>query len=379
MANALATGLMPDDKFLQTGLSSGMSATAGIHSSKPKPVPEEQAGKNILPVDYVPTSSTRLDIPTAKGTPVKVAPISIGAWPWGDKGTFHWSEDQLPEIKAAWKKLYDAGLTFIDTASAYGNGRSEEIVGELVRGLPRDSYVIQTKYLSLPTALNSYTHPVDAVVQECKKSLQRLGLEYMDIYLIHGHIHPQSIGKVAEGLAKCVEQGLTKAVGVANYSNDDVLKMKAELAKYNVPLATQQVEFSILRRLPELEGEIDLCQKNGIIFQSYSSLAQARLGGDYSPSNPPPKSYKFSNYAMEDIQSTLDVVKSIADKRGKSMASVALNYNISKGALPVVGIRTQKQAQDTIDALGWRLTQEEITAIDRVSVYGNKTALWQQG
>lgn len=370
---------MPDDKFLQTGLSAGMSATAGIHSSKPEPVPEEHAGKNILPLDYVPKTSTRLDIATAKGTPVKVAPISIGAWPWGDKATFHWSEEQLPEIKAVWKKLYDAGLTFIDTASAYGDGRSEEIVGELVRGLPRDSYVIQTKYLSLPTAVNNYLHPVDAVVTECKKSLERLGLEYLDIYLIHGPIHPQGVAQIAEGLAKCVEQGLTKAVGVANYSNDDLLKMKAELAKYNVPLATQQVEFSILRRLPEIEGEIDVCQKNGVIFQSYSSLAQAKLGGDYDAANPPPSTYKFSNYAMEDIQSTLDVVKSIADKRGKSMASVALNYNISKGALPVVGIKTQKQAQDAIDALGWRLTEEEVTAIDRVSVYGNKTALWQQG
>ena len=82
---------------------------------------------------------------------------------------------------------------------------------------------------------------------------------------------------------------------------------------------------------------------------------------------------------MEDIAETLAVLRKIATARGKAMASVALNYNISKGALPVVGIRTPEQARQAIDALGWRLSEEEMIELDRVSVEGTKTVLWQQG
>lgn len=374
----MATSFLPDDKFLQAGLASGMSATSGFHSSKPKPVPPELAGKNVLPQSYCPGPKDRIDLASTKG-PVKVSPLCIGAWPWGDKGTFDWKEEELPAVKAAWKLLYDAGVNFIDTAAAYGDGRSEEIVGELVRDLPRDSYVIQTKYLAPPMAVHNIIHPVDSVPKELKASLERLGLDYVDIYLVHGPIHPQPIASVAKGLAKCVEQGLTKAVGVANYSTDDLKKMEAELKKYNIPLGTQQVEFSILRRLPETSGEIAECQARNIVFQSYSSLAMGRLTGKYTPENPPPKTRRFSKYPMEDIEPTLKVLRDVADKRGKSVASIALNWNISKGALPLVGIRNEQQARDAVEALGWRLTEEEVTAIDRVSVLGKTTALWQQG
>jgi len=375
----MATSFLPDDKVLQAGLSAGMSATSGIHSSKPNPVPAEFAGKNTLPQSVCPGPKDRTDFKVAKGPPVRAAPLSIGAWPWGDRATFHWTEDELPAVRAAWKLMYDAGLNFIDTAAAYGNGRSEEIVGELVRDLPRDSVVIQTKYLSLPTAPETYIPPAGSVEKELRKSLERLKLSYVDVYMVHGPTHPQSIKSVAEGLAQCVDKGLTRAVAVANYSTEDVIKMSEALAELGVPLAAHQAEYSILRRLPETSGEIAECLKRGIVFQSYSSLAQGRLSGKYTPDNPPPKTYRFSSYDMKDIEPTLQVLRSIAQKRGKSVASVSLNYNVSKGALPLVGIRNEQQARDAVDALGWRLTDEEVTEIDKVSVLGNRTVLWQQG
>jgi aryl-alcohol dehydrogenase-like predicted oxidoreductase len=375
----IATAFLPDDKFLQNGLSAGMSATAGYHSSKPKPVPEEFVGKNTLPQSVVPGPKDRTEIKGANGQTIKVAPLCIGAWPWGDKGTFHWTEDELPNVKAAWKVMYEAGLNFIDTATVYGNGRSEEIVGELVRDLPRDSFVIQTKYLGLPTAAENYLHPVDSLVHELNKSLGRLKLDYVDIYMIHGPIHPQSFKNVAKGLASCVEQGLTKAVAIANYSTNDLIKIADALAEHGIPLGAQQVEYSVLRRLPETEGQIAECQKRGIVFQTYSSLAQGKLSGKYSPENPPPSTYKFSNYDMKDIEPALQVLRDISQKRGKPVASVALNYIVGKGGLPLVGIRNEQQGREAVEALGWRLTDEESAAIDRVSVLGERTILWQQG
>lgn len=366
------------DKVLQTGLATGMSAVSGIHSSKPKPVGPSLAGKNVLPQDFVPGPKDRHTVPSPKWD-IKASYVCIGAWPWGDKATWNFSEDELPAVKEAWKKLYDAGINFIDTAEAYGNGKSEEIIADLIEGLPRDSYVIQTKWLSTPTKLANYIHPIDAPLKSLRASLSRLGLDYVDIYLVHGHIHPQSIASAAEGMAKCVEQGLARAVGVANYDRDDMLKFAEELAKYNIPLAVNQNEFHCMRRLPELTGNIATAREKGIVFQSYSSLAQGRLSGKYTADNPPPKTYRFSSYDMKDVEPVLAVLRRIGERKGKSVASTSLNYNISKGVVPLVGIRNVKQAEDAIGALGWRLTQEEMEEIDRVSLEGEKTVMWQQG
>ncbi|KAM0418945.1 hypothetical protein ACHAPT_012103 [Fusarium lateritium] len=352
------------DKTLQAGLSVGMSAASGFHSKKPNRVDPEHAGKNILPASFCPEPNSRVSFPSAKHT-VSASYICIGAWPWGDKATWHWDESQLPAVKEAWKTLYNAGINFIDTAESYGSGESEMIVGELVEGLPRDSFVIQTKYFSTPLKGTNFIRPIDAPLISLKSSLQRMKLDYVDIYLVHGPIHVQSISQIAEGMAQCVEQGLARAIGVANYDVEDVEKMNDELAKYNIPLATNQCEFNVLRRYPELTGNISTCQKSGMIFQSYSSLAQGRLSGKYTAKNPPPKEYRFSSYKMEDLEPVLKTLGQIAERRGKSVAAVALNYNLSKGVLPVVGIRNVEQAKCAIEALGWRLTEAEMVDIDK--------------
>ncbi len=204
-------------------------------------------------------------------------------------------------------------------------------------------------------------------------------LDYINVYIVHGHIHTSSIAQVAKSLAECVNSGMTKTVGVANYSAEDMIQMADELAKYDIPLATDQCEFSILRRYPETYGLIKACRDRGIVFQSYSSLAQGRLTGKYNASNPPPKTYRFSSYDMKDLEPTLEVLNEIARERRTNCSAVALNYNISKGAVPTVGIRSPGQAQQASADLGWRLSENEISRIDRVSMEGKSTVLWQQG
>lgn len=152
------------EKVLQTGLSLGMSATSGIHSSKPNRAPREFDGKNIMPPSYCPTAKDRVVFP-AKNGKVEASHICIGAWPWGDKSTWHYKEEEFPAIEAAWRELYDAGINFIDTAQAYGSGESERLVGKLVKGVPRDSYVIQTKWLG--TALDAKNYVLFCFVLSC--------------------------------------------------------------------------------------------------------------------------------------------------------------------------------------------------------------------
>ena len=141
---------------------------------------------------------------------------------------------------------------------------------------------------------------------------------------------------------------MTKTVGVANYSVNGMLKMANEQAKYGIPLATNQCEYSVLRRLPETEGMLQACRDRGIVFQSYSSLAQGRLTGKYTPDNEPPKTYRYSSCPMKDLEPTVNILKEIANTRSTSISSVALNYNMSKGIVPTVGIRRLKQVEENM-------------------------------
>lgn len=363
---------------LQAGLSAGMSATAGIHDSKPNNVNPPSKDNATLRQSFVPTTETRITFRGKHGD-VPTPAIAWGAWSWGDKATWHWSDDELPALEQAWQLCVQKGMTFVDNAQAYGSGTAESIHGSLINRLPRNRTFIQTKWDVVPDHATNLLSPTHAPAKMLKDSLKRLGVDYIDCYLVHGHIHASSISQVAKGLAECVDSGLTKTVGVANYSTEDMLKMQAELAKYDVPLATNQCEFSIARRKPETDGLLQACRDNNIIFQSYSSLAQGRLTGKYTSENPPPKEYRFSSYPMEEYEPVLNVLESIASAHKVSMSAVALNYNISKGALPVVGLRKLEQAEQNMQALGWRLSEEEIRKIDSVSIEGKTTKLWQQG
>lgn len=366
---------------LQAGLSSGMSAVSGIHSgshTKPNPVdPSFDGLAAVMPEDWAPTASTKVTY-KGKTSNVQALPFCIGAWSWGDKATWHWDPSEEPAVIEAWKYCLEKGVNFIDTAQVYGTGESEAICGRLVKGLPRDSVVMQTKYYVVPQ-VKDIIHPVDAPLKKLETSLKNFGLDYVDIYLVHGPIHVQSISMIAKGMADCVNKGLTKTVGVANYSLEDMLKMEEELGRYGVPLAINQIEFSVLRRLPETSGLLQACKERGIVLQSYSSLAQGRLTGKYTKDNPPPKEYRFSSYNMEDIEPVNALLKKIGEKRGVSISAVALNYNMCKGITPVVGIRKLEQAKSNCEALGWRLSTEEIKEIDGVSFEGHTTKLWQQG
>jgi len=333
---------------------------------------------------FTPQLDTRYILRGKNGKDVQIPLISWGAWSWGDKSTFHWSDDELPALRAAWTKCLEKGQTFVDTAQVYGTGRSEEILGDLINnhssGVPREQIVVQTKWLPHVTDVGTNVlHPVDAPFKELENTLKRMNLDYIDCYLVHGPVHISSIKQVAEGLAKCVDSGMTRAVGVANYSVDDMLKMKDALAEHGIPLATNQCEYSILRRLPETEGMLEACKANSIVFQSYSSIAQGRLSGKYTKDNPPPKEYKFSSYNMEYIEPVLEVQRKLATKYNVSVAAVAINWNICKGAVPVVGIRKESQAVENMGALGWRLTKEEISELDKHGFEGQTTKLWQQG
>ncbi|KUM58000.1 hypothetical protein ACN42_g9174 [Penicillium freii] len=344
--------------MMQAGLAAGMSGTEGMHSPHPKPVdPHLSDPVNMLPPDLTPDSKSRIALRGVGGKDVLVPYLSIGAWSWGDKATFNYNPARdLPRIHAAWAKLKSVGLTFVDIAQSYGDGESERICGTLFRDMPRDSFV-----------------------SKLKDSLLRLNLDYVDIYLVHGPIHPSKISTVAKGMADCVESGMARAVGVANYDTKEMIKMADELAKHDIPLSVCQCEYSVVRRLPEVSGMIRECKKRSICFQGFASLAEGRLSGKYSRFNGPQRSRRFSSYPMHMLEPTINVLKSIAEERHVPVPAVALNYSINKGVLPLVGMRDAGQAEQDMQALGWRLAEDEMKQIEAVSLQGSRSSFMQHG
>ncbi|KAJ5499990.1 hypothetical protein N7453_009041 [Penicillium expansum] len=366
--------------MMQASLAAGMSGTQGTHSPHPKPVdPHLSDPVNMLPSDLTPDSKSRIALRGVGGTDVLVPYLSIGAWSWGDKATFNYNPTRdLPHIHAAWAKLKSVGLTFMDTAQSYGDGESERICGTLFRDMPRDSFVVQTKWLPTPGMINT-TMQAGGPKSKLKDSLLPLNLEYVDIYLVHGPIHPSTISTVAKGMADCVKSGMARAVGVANFDTKEMIKMADELAKHDVPLSVCQCEYSIVRRLSEVSGMIRECKKRSICFQGFASLAEGRFSGKYSRFNEPQRKRRFSSYPMNMLEPTINVLKRIAEERRVSVPAVALNYSINKSVLPLVSVRDASQAEQDMQALGWRLTKNEMKRIEGVSLQGSRSSFMQHG
>jgi aryl-alcohol dehydrogenase-like predicted oxidoreductase len=365
--------------MMQGGLAAGMSATEGIHSPHPKPVdPSSSEPAHVLPEEITPDSRSRIALHGYRGKDVLIPYMSIGTWAWGDKATFGYNPTiDLPKIHQAWNKLKEVGLTFVDTSQSYGDGESERICGTLFQGMPRDSFVVQTKWHS--AGESNLLLNLRGPKSKLSGSLERLGLDYVDIYLVQGPIHTSLISSVAKGLADCVESGMARAVGVANYDTREMIKMADELAKNSVPLAVCQCEYSVIRRLPETSGIIRECRQRGICFQGFASLGEGRLTGKYSRFEQPPRTRRFSSYPMHMLEPTIEVLKSIAEERRVPVPAVALNYSINKGVVPMVGVRDAEQAEQDMQALGWRLSEAEIRRIEEVSLEGGTSALLQHG
>jgi aryl-alcohol dehydrogenase-like predicted oxidoreductase len=319
------------------------------------------------------------------GSDVSVPPLGVGTWAWGDKKTWgmggydaSYSETTINE---AWQACLEAGVVLFDTAEVYGGGESERIIGRLLAQDPsvRDRVVIATKFMPSPWKLAV----TPALVSAAKASLARLGIESIDLYQIHGPVSLRSHEALAEALATAHAQGLVKAVGVSNYSAKETRSIDAALRKRDLRLASNQIEFSLLRTMPEKVGLLECCRELGVMPLAYSPIGQGRLTGKYSSAHPPPKSRTFSNHPMEVVERIVDVLRSVGAAHGeRTPGQVALAWIIAKGAVPIPGAKNRAQAEENAGALGWRMDDAELAALDAVALYGKRgiaQRFWQHG
>lgn len=298
-------------------------------------------------------------------TGIQISPMGIGTWAWGDTWFWQYGKGGYSDadLEAAYQASLAHGITFFDTAEMYGFGQSERLLGQFAHraGWPA---VIATKFFPLPWRVSHVSFR-----SALRRSLDRLGLPCVDLYQMHWPFPPVSIDRWMDAMADAVQAGLIRAVGVSNYSVEQTRRAHAALARRGIPLASNQVSYSLLDRSPEKSGLLALCRQLDVTIIAYSPLAQGLLTGKYTPQNPPPglRGLRYRQ-ALSRIQPLIDELRAIGQRHdGRTPAQVALNWTIAKGAVPIPGAKTARQAVDNTGALGWRLTEAEVAGLDFVA------------
>ncbi|GAB4493061.1 MAG: aldo/keto reductase [Anaerolineales bacterium] len=290
--------------------------------------------------------------------------IGLGAWAWGDRVVWNYGKGYSDaDIEAGFRIALENGVHFVDTAEIYGNGRSERLLGQFIKNSGKP-VIVATKFFPLP-----WRWTKNSVTSALRASLERLGLERVDLYQIHWPSPLVPVERYVDGLAAAHRLGLTRAVGVSNYDKNQMQRACTTLAKYDIPLASNQVEFHLLNRSAEKSGLLARCRELGIRLIAYSPLAMGLLSGKYGPENPPP-GVRGGRYAakLKEIQPLIRLMTEISQGYGdKTVAQVALNWVICKGALPIPGAKNVRQAEMNAGAAGWRLSAEQVQALDDAS------------
>jgi aryl-alcohol dehydrogenase-like predicted oxidoreductase len=306
-------------------------------------------------------------------TELLVSRLGVGAMTWGDpSGLGRWHPSQLAyggthglaDERAALEASIAAGVNLFDTAAMYGNGASERRLGELARG---KEILIATKF---PPGFLSGT---DSMPKALDASLARLGRSTVDLYQHHFPTNRVSIPKLMDRMADAVAAGKIRAVGVSNYSAAQMRVAHAALAHRGIPLASNQVEYSLLHRRPEVDGVLDTCQELGITLIAYQPLASGALTGKYTTGVKPTGLRRFMGHfrgqGAEAVAPVVTLLREIGERYGATPAQVALRWLIeNETVLPIPGAKSGRQAADNAGALAFRLAPAEIEALDRATM-----------
>ena len=291
--------------------------------------------------------------------------LGVGAWAWGDRLMWGYGRGySLADLREAFETSLASKVRLFDTAEVYGQGQSEQILGQFLKGAQQPVFVA-TKFMPFPWRLSR-----SALRKALESSLRRLGLPAVDLYQVHMPLPPVNIETWMGAMAEVYQAGLVSAVGVSNYDAEQMQTAYARLLREGIPLASNQVEYSLINRRVEKNGLLKRCDEMGVKMIAYSPLAMGALTGKYSAENPLPGSrgLRFNRRWMERLQPLLRLLARMgSDHAGKTAAQVALNWVVCKGALPIPGAKTMRQAEQNAGAVGWRLSEAEVAELDEAS------------
>jgi 1-deoxyxylulose-5-phosphate synthase len=315
--------------------------------------------------------------------PLQVSALSFGTWLTVASGIA--PEQAIRCIHAA----LDHGITLFDTANQYGAGDAERILGEGLRSFPRDRYLVATK-LYFPVG-DEPDHGLSAVQiqKQLDCSLERLGIDYVDLYQCHRYDAATPLHETMEALHRAVQSGKVRAIGFSEWSAEQIDDAAAVTASRELTsFCSSQPQYSMLWRKPEATV-FPACARHGIGNLAFSPLAHGVLTGKYAPGQPAPPGSRAASSEMNVFMETagrhfrsdflLEAVaqlKPIAADLGISMAQMALAWVLRNPgvASAIIGASRTEQIADNVRAVGVALPQD---ALDRMDEAVKGVVVWK--
>lgn len=297
---------------------------------------------------------------------MKETKIALGTWAWG-AGAFggdsvFGSKTDEETLRPVFEAAMRAGLNLWDTATVYGMGESERILGTFMKEQKREEVLVSTKFT--PQIAEMYENSVEKMAEA---SMERMGLDYIDIYWIH---NPMDVERWTPGLIPLLKSGKVKRIGVSNHNLDEIRRANEILSKEGYKISAVQNHLSLLYRSSEKAGILDYCRQNGIRFWAYMVLEQGALSGKYNQENPLPAESdrgKRYNPMLDKLEALTDGMKAIGEKHGISCSQVGIAWAIAKGALPLIGATKERHVLEAADAAKINLSEEEVAQLERLA------------
>jgi aryl-alcohol dehydrogenase-like predicted oxidoreductase len=299
---------------------------------------------------------------------LEVSEISLGSWLTYGVGV------RRDQAEACLKRAFDVGINFIDTANVYGRGAAESVLGDLLKGHDRSSYVLATKVF-FPMSDKDRGLSAAQIHKQMDASLKRLCTDHVDLYQCHRYDEHTPLEETMEALTEVVRQGKARYIGFSEWSPDQI---RSAIGMPNVARFTSsQPQYSLLWRKPEAEV-FPLCSSNGIGQIVWSPLAQGVLSGKYTPGQPPPKDSRAASPEMstmfreqlrsDAVLSSVARLKPVAERLGLSTAQLALAWILRLPAVSsaIIGATRPEQVTENAGASGVRLSDAVIGEIETV-------------
>lgn len=307
-------------------------------------------------------------------SPLTVSELSFGTWLTVAGGIAR--EQAIRCIHAA----LDHGITLFDTANQYGAGEAERVLGEALRAYPRDKYLIETK-LYFPVG-DEPDHGLSAVQidKQLDRSLARLGVDYIDLYLCHRYDKETPLEETMLALDRVIKSGKVRAIGFSEWTAVQIEAAAAIAASAHLtPFSSSQPQYSMLWRKPE-SAVFAACARHGIGNLAFSPLAHGVLTGKYTPGAPPPPGSRAASdqmnmfmetagrhYRSDNLLAAVDRLKPIAADLGLTMAQMALAWVLRRPeiASAIIGASHPEQIEQNVRAVGVKLPAEVLDRIDQ--------------
>ena len=271
-------------------------------------------------------------------------------------GTNRWRKGENDEeITQVYKTLLDNNVTFLDTAEIYTGGRSEQLLGDCIKNDPRP-VTVASKYRP-----NENRKTKKDFTQALDDSLKRLKSESLDLYYVHTPPKSQTINDLMDYMAEAHTAGKIRSIGLSNFDPKQMNIAADRLETHGLPLAANQVEYSLLDRAPEENGVLDACRRLNVSLVAYRPLARGRLTSSAMSATSLAAGDK---HMME--SKVANVLTEIAHKHDGNVSQVAINWLIHKDKLviPIPGASNHGHALKNAGSLNWKLSESEFNQIE---------------